>query len=229
MEQIGERIRTLRESKGLSQKELTARAVEISASYLANVENVGIKQPSAVKLRVIAKALEVTFEDLIKNTDAAVAATEEDRKTSHVWCVNRNCPKAEVDSEVANQPSDDPNVARVLVEIMDTSYIEQWQEDGCWKGIKRYPSFPAYNQVGEKNTFCPACGSPLWDKCPQCKRQIESGDQCFCMGCGTDIWRSWRKIMQNPDEQVRRENQAYIKGRADHLLLDSSTDGLPRC
>ena len=40
-----------------------------------------------------------------------------------------------MDTAVASKPT--PDGVSVLTEIMDSSYIEQWNEDGLWKGIKR--------------------------------------------------------------------------------------------
>lgn len=60
---IGNRIRTLRTERGLTQEELAFR-INSSATYLSNIER-GIKKPSLQKLVDIADILKVTLNDFI--------------------------------------------------------------------------------------------------------------------------------------------------------------------
>lgn len=61
--QIGENIRLLRKSKGLSQEQLALRA-EINASYMGQVER-GEKNPTIDVLGKIAQALQTPLEALV--------------------------------------------------------------------------------------------------------------------------------------------------------------------
>lgn len=40
--------------------------------------------------------------------------------------------------------------------------------------------------VSSKDTFCSACGAPLTDVCPQCKRKVEPG-WSHCVNCGAGL------------------------------------------
>lgn len=60
---IGENIRTLRKSKGLSQEQLALRA-EINASYMGQVER-GEKSPTIDVLAKIASALNCPLEQIV--------------------------------------------------------------------------------------------------------------------------------------------------------------------
>lgn len=58
---VGERIRILRQAKGLSQEQLALRA-ELNTSFLGQVER-GEKNPTIITLEKIVKALNITFEE----------------------------------------------------------------------------------------------------------------------------------------------------------------------
>jgi transcriptional regulator with XRE-family HTH domain len=62
--QIGENIRLMRKSKGLSQEQLALRA-EINASYMGQVER-GEKNPTIDVLGKIAAALQTPLEQLVQ-------------------------------------------------------------------------------------------------------------------------------------------------------------------
>ena len=74
---LGERIRTLRLSKGLTLERL-AEKVDSSKSYIWEIENKSVARPSAEKLRLIAMALDTTTEYLLAAEDVNVV-TEADR------------------------------------------------------------------------------------------------------------------------------------------------------
>lgn len=62
---VGTRIRELRESKKISQKELGFKS-ELDRSYIASVEN-GMRNISIVNLEKVSNALEVTLSELFKD------------------------------------------------------------------------------------------------------------------------------------------------------------------
>ena len=64
--QLGDKVKALRKDKGLTLEEL---ATEIGAgkSYIWELENRGVKRPSAEKLAAIAKVLDTTTEYLVDN------------------------------------------------------------------------------------------------------------------------------------------------------------------
>lgn len=60
-ERIGKRIRFIRESRGLSQKDLACSA-DLDRSYIASVEN-GYRNISIINIEKIARAMQVTLSD----------------------------------------------------------------------------------------------------------------------------------------------------------------------
>jgi transcriptional regulator with XRE-family HTH domain len=66
-EKIGQRIKELREAKGMSQKDLSY-AADLDRSYIASVEN-GQRNISIVNIEKIATALGVTLKEFFKNAN----------------------------------------------------------------------------------------------------------------------------------------------------------------
>ena len=66
LDSFGERVRELRQQKGLSQNSLAARA-GLDRTYLSEIER-GRKNLSLVKIVKIATALEVEVTDLFRNS-----------------------------------------------------------------------------------------------------------------------------------------------------------------
>lgn len=64
---LGDKIRELRKKKGMTLEEL-AHAVDSGKSYIWELENKGVKRPSAEKLADIAKVLGITSEYLLDDT-----------------------------------------------------------------------------------------------------------------------------------------------------------------
>ncbi len=64
---LGDKVRDLRKKKGLTLEEL-ANAIGSGKSYIWELENKGVKRPSAEKLNEIAKILGVTPEYLTDNS-----------------------------------------------------------------------------------------------------------------------------------------------------------------
>ncbi len=62
---LGNRIRELRESKGISQKDFSYSA-DLDRSYIASVEN-GQRNISIVNIEKISKALEISLKDFFDN------------------------------------------------------------------------------------------------------------------------------------------------------------------
>ena len=65
MATIGENIKKLRATQGLSQDDL-ARKAELKCSTLAKIEGDFVKKPGVQLMAKIAKALGVAIEDLLK-------------------------------------------------------------------------------------------------------------------------------------------------------------------
>ena len=63
---LGAKIKELRKKKGLTVEQL-AEQIGSGKSYIWELENRGVKRPSAEKLALIAKALDVTTEYLLDN------------------------------------------------------------------------------------------------------------------------------------------------------------------
>lgn len=70
---FGENIKSIRENKGIGVNELS-RLSGVNASYISALERNEKKNPSIEILTKLANALEITLEDIIKNTDYAEAA-----------------------------------------------------------------------------------------------------------------------------------------------------------
>jgi transcriptional regulator with XRE-family HTH domain len=64
---LGDKVRDLRKKKGLTLEEL-ANAIGSGKSYIWELENKGVKRPSAEKLNKIAKILGITPEYLTNNS-----------------------------------------------------------------------------------------------------------------------------------------------------------------
>ncbi len=75
---LGERLRRLRQDKGLTMEKL-AEAAGTSKSYIWELENRPAQRPSADKLNGIAKALGVTFQDLMGEAPPLDAEPEDVR------------------------------------------------------------------------------------------------------------------------------------------------------
>ena len=63
-EKVGQKIKQIRNEKGLSQEKLALKA-EIDRTYLAGVEQ-GKRNPSLKSLEKIVEALEISFQDLFE-------------------------------------------------------------------------------------------------------------------------------------------------------------------
>lgn len=71
---IGAKIKTLRKEKSLTLEQL-AEQIGSGKGYIWEIENKGVKRPSAEKLALIAKALDVTTDYLIDDDRTEVDET----------------------------------------------------------------------------------------------------------------------------------------------------------
>jgi len=69
---LGAKIKELRKEKSLTLEQL-AEKIGSGKSYIWEIENKGVKRPSAEKLAAIAKALDVTTDYLIDDTQTEVS------------------------------------------------------------------------------------------------------------------------------------------------------------
>jgi transcriptional regulator with XRE-family HTH domain len=67
---LGERIRTLRNQRGLSQEQLALKA-DLTPSFIGQIER-GLKSPTITSIEKIVNALDVKFEDVF-NFDVPVS------------------------------------------------------------------------------------------------------------------------------------------------------------
>jgi len=176
---IGKKIRQAREAKNITRKELTGKS-QLTASYLANLETDQIQAPSLPRLQRIATALEMDWQELIKDTGSENLILRRQEKASIVWCRNYVCPAvkrlyADQDGGGYYFPDDLP-------------YLHEYtNKDGTPVRVISYPSYPAYNEQGEQNRYCPACGRELVGNCEDCGRIID-GHHSYCTGCGGSPW-----------------------------------------
>ena len=73
---LGKKIKTLRKEKGYTLQQL-AEIIGSGKSYIWEIENRGLKRPSAEKLALIANALDVTTDFLINNEQAELSGDED--------------------------------------------------------------------------------------------------------------------------------------------------------
>ena len=73
---LGAKIKKLRKQKSLTLEQL-AEIIGSGKSYIWEIENKGVKRPSAEKLAQIAKALDVTTDYLIDNDQTEVTDEQE--------------------------------------------------------------------------------------------------------------------------------------------------------
>jgi transcriptional regulator with XRE-family HTH domain len=73
---LGAKIKELRKKKGFTLEQL-AELIGSGKSYIWEIENKGVKRPSAEKLAAIAKALDVTTDFLINDDQSEVSDDQE--------------------------------------------------------------------------------------------------------------------------------------------------------
>ena len=73
---LGAKIKELRKQKGFTLEQL-AELIGSGKSYIWEIENKGVKRPSAEKLAAIARALDVTTDFLINDEQSEVSDDQE--------------------------------------------------------------------------------------------------------------------------------------------------------
>lgn len=73
---LGEKIKTLRKGKNLTLQQL-ADMIGSGKSYIWEIENRGLKSPSAEKIALIANALDVTADFLLDNELAEITGDQD--------------------------------------------------------------------------------------------------------------------------------------------------------
>lgn len=73
---LGAKIKELRKQKGFTLEQL-AELIGSGKSYIWEIENKGVKRPSAEKLAAIAKALDVTTDFLINDEQSELSDDQE--------------------------------------------------------------------------------------------------------------------------------------------------------
>ena len=89
---IGKRLRTARETIGISQEELASRA-EINTSYLSQIER-GLKEPSLSVLSRLAEGVNMTVTDLFTGRKKSVQTRQQEEIARLVETVPRGKRKA---------------------------------------------------------------------------------------------------------------------------------------
>ena len=92
---LGQRIRTVREVRALSQEKLAERA-SINNSFLSQIER-GLKAPSLKTLNAIAIALDVTMGQLFTDEEATTSALVQQEVAALLEAAPPNRKKALVD------------------------------------------------------------------------------------------------------------------------------------
>src|SRR3989337_2169576 len=87
---IGKRIRKVREERGMKQRSFAAFGIK--QAYLASLEGGVIKSPSPEMISNIAKALNLSVEELVKGTDLA-SPYGKAKIPQKAFCPNNRCPK----------------------------------------------------------------------------------------------------------------------------------------
>jgi len=142
---LGEKIYQLRNAKKLKQVNL----YPANQSMISQIEGDRNTNPTEETLRIIAGNLDISFDELIKDTD---------------WKrPNRFSKKGKY---AISQ-------TECFVTIEDSGVINV-----------KMKSYPLYNEAGIENKYDPNTGYKMLVECPKCKRQIETPDQSFCLGCG---------------------------------------------
>jgi transcriptional regulator with XRE-family HTH domain/DNA-directed RNA polymerase subunit RPC12/RpoP len=172
-ERIGHRVRQLRTDRGWTQKELAAHA-NLSSGYIANLEWAkGIRRPRLEKLKAIAAALGIAYEELMQTTKS------ESLSAARLWCANVDCPAVSVERY------DRFAIRELIVSAGESLRPERYLPE------MRLATFPPLSN-GAPNRFCPYCAHELISACSRCGRLVESGEELYCRGCGGSLLYSAR-------------------------------------
>lgn len=108
-EEIGEKIKLIRESKGLSQttvaEELTSKGIKISRETLSKIEN-GNRTISIIEIKMLAEVLNVSTDDFFG---------EEDEQEENLVTLFRKKKKSELNEKEKNYLSDIQMMVKGLI------------------------------------------------------------------------------------------------------------------
>jgi len=154
---FGKRVRLLRTLRGLPQRKLSDFGVK--QAYLAAVESGTVGKPSPGMIEKIAKAFEVTVEELVRGTDLDRTI----KKRRKAFCPNNGCPKISLNRY---------DTGMIIPFRFSVDRLQGSGEEGF------ETKFCPYCGTGMISD-CPGCGKPIF---------LEDPQQVHCMNCGQRLF-----------------------------------------
>jgi len=154
---FGKRVRLLRKIRGLAQRKLSA--FEIKQAYLAAVEAGSVRTPSPGMIEKIARAFEVTVEELVRGTNLDRMI----KKRRKAFCPNNDCPKISLNRY---------NTGMIIPFRFSVDRLQGSGEEGF------EAKFCPYCGAGMISD-CPGCRKPIF---------LEDPQQVNCMNCGQRLF-----------------------------------------
>jgi predicted RNA-binding Zn-ribbon protein involved in translation (DUF1610 family) len=133
-----------------------------------------------VDLTLVLDGVSTHQEKLVVSNVLEAPLLKKDKEPMKAWCGNRYC---KCNGSVPTYMNNGPFVHTWVAKCQDGEHREF--------GIQSYTCFPAYNEDGKPNRYCPYCGEELISECWDCGRKIQSGDQTHCTGCGHYLWPTY--------------------------------------
>jgi transcriptional regulator with XRE-family HTH domain len=169
---IGEKIKKVREQKGLSQAEL-AKRVGIGQSYVSKIENQAVKALPPQLVEDLARAFNINIVELLDETSYATEKIAY-LKEGIGYCPNTSCVGSNITAiELARIDAVEVGMPEAMLGIPD------------WEPYKT----PVIDEDGEPINFCIHCGTKLVSECLNCGRKIRPPSR-HCPGCGEAVFRS---------------------------------------
>jgi transcriptional regulator with XRE-family HTH domain len=162
---IGEKIKKIRETKGLTQAQLALKA-GVGQAYISKIESQTIKEPPMSTIETIAMALGLSGRTLIEGTSFKPEVELARRKKGVGFCPNMECPGSNFGER------------REIIETATargdfSPYLPPWEP---------YKT-PLLDEDGDLISFCVHCGNKLITDCQYCGRAIKRFYK-YCPGCG---------------------------------------------
>jgi transcriptional regulator with XRE-family HTH domain len=185
---IGEKIKKLRELRGLTQAEL-ARVAGIGQPYISKIERQIISTPAPVTVEGIARGLCVGIIELIDDTPYG-AEWKEKFKDGIGYCPDAECPGGnylEFENRIRERVvARDPSAKHESLDLHVSFNVFAHRE-------QVFPEWEPYrtrliDEDGEPISFCIHCGTGLIAECWNCGRKIK-GLYNYCPGCGKPLFR----------------------------------------
>lgn len=155
------RVQRLREDRGLKQSELAAKA-GISQSTLSRLENTEIRSGGVQIVLKVARALGVTFSELVVGTPMEGLIHDESKSGDSFFAF---CPNPFCD---LNEPS--------------------LNQDGSvrvdWDSSQQFSS-SEYEEIN----YCESCGTELVKECKGCGKRLHRSVSNYCRRCGDPLNR----------------------------------------